>query len=69
MTILDNTASTSNQPEPVRKSSLQSDITTYVRITKPVPIFKSKELDTQILRMIVKRYYPFSILKTQNSLN
>lgn len=33
--------------------------------SKPIPIHKSKQLDHQLIKMIVKEYHPFSIVEDQ----
>lgn len=42
----------------------QMKITGYV--TRPLPVNKRLEIDRQILKMIVKEYLPFILLKVRN---
>lgn len=47
----------------VNKTPEQSSISEFLVCTKPVPISKSKKIDHQLIRMIVKEYQPFKIVE------
>ncbi|XP_073995761.1 E3 SUMO-protein ligase ZBED1-like [Rhodnius prolixus] len=44
---------------------IQKSLTDFVEVIKPLHPSKSKEIDEQLLKMIVKEYHPFSIVEDQ----
>lgn len=57
----------SNEVLPPERTIYQArkcnQITDYITSTRPVPIHRSKQIDSQLLKMIVKEYHPFKIVE------
>lgn len=60
-TTATNNKRTEQQTKLVKKK--QSNLTDFVTNSKPLSINKSKLIDQQLIKMIVKEYYPFSIVE------
>jgi len=52
---------------PTNIRPVQSSITSYVQ--KPVSISKSKKIDSQIAKLIIKHYHPFSLVEEKELKN
>lgn len=57
------TASSSIASSKGKKEKIQSDISNFAYIKKPLSIARNKELDKQLLRWIVKGYHAFRIVE------
>lgn len=55
-------ASTSNSSNPSKKFK-QTDLQGFISANKPVSTLKQRNLDNQLIKMIVKEYHPFSLVE------
>lgn len=53
----------------VNKTKKQPSVAQYFHTTKPMALSKSKTIDEQLVRMIVKEYQPFSIVEDKEFVN
>ncbi|KAJ8892105.1 hypothetical protein PR048_004685 [Dryococelus australis] len=47
----------------------QTDITDFVTINKPLPVKRAIQIDKHLVRMVVKGYYPFSLVEDEELKN
>lgn len=62
-------ASVPSAPVPSQSQPVQSQIDTYARSTRPLPVSKSKQLDEQLTKFIVKGYHSFAIVEEEEFKN
>lgn len=54
---------------PSPPTALQQSLSRFVNIIKPIPLNKSRAIDTQLLKVICKEYHPFSIVENKEFQN